>query len=287
MRYLKEHKTFEEQIQVLKTRGLIISNEDKFKQFLSNVNYYKFSNYLKFFQICDNQYNVDVQEVMDLYYFDRELRNTILLYLEKIEISIKTKIAYVLGEKYGAFGHLSKDTFFKTFNHEDFIFRISDFEMNSKESFIKEYYSKYTDEKHVPIWILVEIIPFGNISKVYQYMQNSDKKEVSDYFDVSKKDFESWLRNITLLRNFCAHNSIIWNKNINPIARKSKKWNYSFKWNRMSGMIFLLHYLVKEINPDFSSKRLYTLLNTFMNTHKDKVKELGFNNIKDIEFLNN
>lgn len=72
------------------------------------------------------------------------------------------------------------------------------------------FYSKYTDEKHVLIWILVEIIPFGNISKVYQYMQNSDKKEVSDYFNVSKKDFESWLRNIILLRNFCAHNSIIY-----------------------------------------------------------------------------
>lgn len=285
MKYLKKHKTFEEQIQILKNRGLIIDNQKNFKQFLSNVNYYKLCNYLKFFQTSTNEYKVNVQEVIDLYYFDRELRNTILLYLEKIEISIKTKVAYVLGEKYGAFGHLFKDSFFESFNHDDFIKRITDFEANSKEPFINEYYSIYTEEKHVPVWILIEIVPFGNISKVFQYMHNSDKKEISDYFDVSKKDFESWLQNITLLRNFCAHNSIIWNKNFNSISRKSKKWNYKFKWNKMSGMIFLLHYLVKRINPEFSSERLHELLCNFVNIHEDKFKELGFNSPKDIDFL--
>ncbi|BDU50939.1 hypothetical protein [Haliovirga abyssi] len=50
MKYLKEHKSFIEQINILESRGIIIENKDKMVKFLSNVNYYKFSNCLKFFE---------------------------------------------------------------------------------------------------------------------------------------------------------------------------------------------------------------------------------------------
>ena len=171
------------------------------------------------------------------------------------------------------------------FNFDDYIKRISILERSSKEEFVKHYFSIYEEENHVPIWILIEIIPFGNISKMYEYMLNDDKKEVSKKFDVSKPDFESWLENITLLRNFCAHNSIIWNKKINSVARKSKKWKQNIKWDKISGMIFLLNYLVKQINPQFSSERLYTLLSDFHENHNAKFKELGFQEKNDIRFL--
>ncbi|MBP6408216.1 MAG: Abi family protein [Fusobacteriaceae bacterium] len=286
MKYSKEHKSFKSQIEILRERGIVISNEDKLVNFLSNVNYYKFKNYLKYFEIGKDLYkNCDVEEVIDLYYFDRELRNIILLYLEKIEISIKTKIAYIISGKYGAFGHLDKSNFYEIFNFDDYIKRISILERSSKEEFVKHYFSIYEEENHVPIWILIEIIPFGNISKMYEYMLNDDKKEVSKKFDVSKPDFESWLENITLLRNFCAHNSIIWNKKINSVARKSKKWKQNIKWDKISGMIFLLNYLVKQINPQFSSERLYTLLSDFHENHNAKFKELGFQEKNDIRFL--
>lgn len=286
MKYSKEHKTFKTQIEILKERGVIISDEEEFSTFLSNVNYYKFKNYLKYFEIGKDLYkNCNVEEVIDLYYFDRELRNITLLYLEKIEIAIKTKIAYLIGEKYGAFGHLNKDNFYPTFNFEDYIEKISKLEKNSKEEFIKNYFFIYDEEKHVPIWILIDIIPFGNISIMYEYMFNKDKKQISKKFDVNKEDFESWLKNITLLRNFSAHNSVIWNKKINSVARESKKWKQNIKWDKISGMIFLLDYLVKQINPKFSSERLHILLSNFFEKHPDKFIELGFKDENDIEFL--
>ncbi len=286
MKYSKEHKSFKTQIEILKERGVIISNEEKLMNFLSNVNYYKFKNYLKHFEIGKDLYrNCNVEEVIDLYYFDRELRNIMLLYLEKIEIAIKTKIAYVIGEKYGAFGHLEKYNFYETFKFEDYEKRITKLEKDSKEEFIKNYFYVYNEQKHVPIWILIDIIPFGNVSIMYEYMFNNNQKEISKKFDVNKEDFESWLKNITLLRNFCAHNSVIWNKKINSVARKSKKWKQKIRWDKISGMIFLLDYLVKKINPEFSSERLYILLSNFFEKHPDKFIELGFREKNDIEFL--
>mgnify|MGYP003480121960 CR=1 FL=1 len=50
---------------------------------------------------------------------------------------------------------------------------------------------------------------------------------------------------------------------------------------------FLLDYLVKQINPKFSSERLYILLSNFFEKHPDKFIELGFNEKNDIEFLKN
>ena len=47
---LKEPKTFDEQIDLLKSRGLIIGDEEKAKFILSNISYYRFSAYLIHFK---------------------------------------------------------------------------------------------------------------------------------------------------------------------------------------------------------------------------------------------
>lgn len=121
MNYNKPHLTFEKQVELLKSRNLIIDDEEKFKNFLSNVNYYKLSGHLKFFETSKNNYNnTPIQTVIDLYYFDRELRNFLMKAIEKIEISFKTKVAYHIGEKYGAFGHTDPNNFYNSFNHISF-----------------------------------------------------------------------------------------------------------------------------------------------------------------------
>ena len=40
---MKKPTTYDEQIQLLKNRGLIIENEEKAKNILSNLNYYSFT----------------------------------------------------------------------------------------------------------------------------------------------------------------------------------------------------------------------------------------------------
>lgn len=47
---IKEAKTFDEQIEILKSRGLVIKDENKAKFLLGNLNYYRFSAYLLHFK---------------------------------------------------------------------------------------------------------------------------------------------------------------------------------------------------------------------------------------------
>ncbi len=42
---MKEFKTIDEQVSILRGRGLIINNENKLKKYLINYNYYRLSGY--------------------------------------------------------------------------------------------------------------------------------------------------------------------------------------------------------------------------------------------------
>ena len=56
MAKIKEPKSFEEQIEILKQRGMAIENEEFAKFVLSNVNYYRLTAYLLNFKTDKDKY---------------------------------------------------------------------------------------------------------------------------------------------------------------------------------------------------------------------------------------
>lgn len=81
MEYLKPFLTFEEQIQKLAGRGIVINNYDTARDFLSKVNYYKFSGYTLFFEFKEGpdrshryQLGTSFEDIKNLYLFDKKLR---------------------------------------------------------------------------------------------------------------------------------------------------------------------------------------------------------------------
>lgn len=283
MKYNKPFLSFQDQVNLLKSRNLLIADNKKFENFLSNVNYYKFSGYLKFFETSLNNYNnTPVETVIDLYYLDRDLRNFLMKAIEKIEISFKTQIAYTLAKNYGPFGHTDQNNFFNSYTHSVFLNKLTKEEGKSKEKYILHYKNKYTSEKYTPIWISIELLPFGNISKLYENMKNQDKQIIAKHYNASKEDFESWLKNLTLLRNFCAHNSVIWNRLFNSLSQKKEWHNFPYKWRKISGMIFLIKYLTNIINPNFKFNELETIIRKHIKKHPSHLKHMGFNSNQEI-----
>ena len=95
---IKPFKTIEEQITILKDRGLIIDDEEKAKSFLANLNYYRLSAYTLTLRKEDRFYkNVHFSDVMQIYNFDMELRAALMYLLESIEVSMRTYIGYFHG----------------------------------------------------------------------------------------------------------------------------------------------------------------------------------------------
>ena len=91
----KKFKTIDEQLEILKSRGLIIEDESVAKEFLLYNNYYRVSGYSLTLRKNDIFYeSTTFQNIIDIYNFDHEFRHIILKYIENIEVKFKSIYAY-------------------------------------------------------------------------------------------------------------------------------------------------------------------------------------------------
>ena len=94
---MKIAKSIEEQLEILKSRRIIITDEEKAKQILQDINYYTLTGYMFQFKRNENyQEDMSFDLIYNLYLFDNELKTLLLAQVLKIEEKIKTRIAYYI-----------------------------------------------------------------------------------------------------------------------------------------------------------------------------------------------
>nr|VFK58713.1 MAG: Abi-like protein [Candidatus Kentron sp. TUN] len=100
MRFTKPPKTFEEQMDLLESRGMIISDRSAAHHHLSHLNYYRLTAYWLPFQenTVTHRFKQETlfDDIINLYMFDKKLRLLLLNAVERIEISVRTQWAYHL-----------------------------------------------------------------------------------------------------------------------------------------------------------------------------------------------
>ena len=104
---LKVPKTYEEQVSILKERGLHIESEQKAIDVLKRINYYRLTAYGLTLKTSDkaDQYKsgTSFEHILKLYEFDKELRLLLLDAIESIETAFRAHIAYYHAHAYGVF----------------------------------------------------------------------------------------------------------------------------------------------------------------------------------------
>ncbi len=203
---IKEPITYEEQADLLEKRGCRISNKNDCIKKLSCINYYRFSAYLLPFRLDTNKYKegTTFDQIYSTYEFDRKLRNLIYRAIEVVEISFRTRLAYVHSHQYGALGYQNNINFNDRHKHDKFLDKINNaIKINSKVPFVEHHLKNYNGK--FPIWVAVELFTFGMLSRFYSDLKTSDKKEIAKSYNLNYKDLNSWLRCLTDLRNTCAH----------------------------------------------------------------------------------
>ena len=102
--YCKPVISAEEQLIKLKQRGLIIKDEEKALRYLINIGYYRLSAYCHVFEKDPVTHkfreNVDYQDVIDLYVFDRRLRSIVMEAIDRLEVAIRARWVYAITEEY-------------------------------------------------------------------------------------------------------------------------------------------------------------------------------------------
>lgn len=205
----------EEQIQLLKDRGMVLEYpEEKVKELLLDIGYYRLGFYWNPFEI-DDKHNfksgTTFKNVVKLYYLDFDLRNLLTRYLTRIEINFKTKLIYYVSNQYNnsptwfvdsqVMNPIFTNTFDKHYN-EKFI-------RNNKP--IKKHHEKYINDKYAPAWKTLEFFTFGTVLTIYKCIKNENikKKIANDFGVLNIKKFINLMETIVLVRNYCAHGDVL------------------------------------------------------------------------------
>lgn len=220
--YNKKAFTIDQQIAQLKARGLEIKDEDRIEHFLSHISYYRLAGYWWPMQSDKEQHifkpNSKFSDVINLYNFDRELRILLFDVIEKIEISLRTKLIYHLSHEFDPWWFQDTSLFI---NIPELVKTLSSIEEEidrSKDTFIKEHRKKHKDDgRFPPAWKSLELTSFGSLSKLYGNLKNTvgaKDRIAKEYGTVNHIYLPSWLQSITQIRNYCAHHTRLWNKNL-------------------------------------------------------------------------
>lgn len=283
---LKEHQvslTINEQIENLKSLQLEIPDEKIAKEFLNDVSYFRF---IKAYSLGlkprnGNYYpGVTFDQLAELYRFNANLRALLFPLIERVEINLRCRISNYFCTQYGVFGYKDKNNFalYPDKMEQDLEREIN---RNSRTPFIRNYKENYANGD-IPMYALVEILSFGTLSKLYKNMHNSDKKKIASTYGVGYDYLESWIENISYVRNICAHYGRLYNVNLTKKPRIYKEdAAMGVSNNRVMGSIICLKYLLPNDHhwSEFVEE-LDSLLNKYPHVKKEKI---GFpNNWREI-----
>lgn len=215
----KDFKTINEQIELLRSRNLIIADDqlELTKDFLKKNNYYRIRGYTLTLRNHDIFYpNTTIQNVIDIYQFDREFRNLLMRALEIIEVNFKSRYAYVSGQVYGPLGYMKPEHFTDYNEYIRIIHNVNNSvrrRMND-EAFLKHYIKELHEP--LPIWVFISMFTISDISRFYSISSDRLMREVAkEYgftFNSAPAVLMNYLHGMTIVRNLCAHNSRLFNR---------------------------------------------------------------------------
>ena len=215
----KQFKNLEEQIEILKYKGMTIEDEVYAKKILLRENYFFLNGYRYPFMKSTNNKTflegVTFEELYSLFLFDRLIRNIFFKNLLIIENNLKSIISYQLSKKYG---YREKDYLkAKNFNQDkakqkqvnDLIRKMKrQIRINgSQHTATAHYISNYG---YIPLWILVKVLSFGIIGELFAILKYDDQKVICHLYDIKVEDFLVYLPILSNYRNLCAHEDILY-----------------------------------------------------------------------------
>lgn len=215
----KIFRNLEEQVSILKSKNLKITDEEKTKKILLKENYFFISGYrhLLMKNYKDRTFipGATFEELYAIFNFDRHIRNICFKNILIIENNIKSIISYQLSKKYGfqEKNYLNPNNYtqdpLKGKQVHDVLNKMrKQLAFNGKKHSATMHY--LTNYGYIPMWILVKVLSFGLMSEFYCILKTEDKQEIAEMYHMKYEDLEVYLYLLANFRNLCAHEDILY-----------------------------------------------------------------------------
>ena len=266
--------TIDEQIDLLKNRGLSIKDDDKAKEYLLDIGYYRLGFYWFYFQNSQDHnfnQNIDIEDIIKLYYLDIDLKNILSKYLYRIEVHFRTQVVYYVSKQIQRHSYL---VYRQKIIKENTIFAFKPIydSLKQKNKTILNHHNKYINDKFAPAWKTFEFLTFGQVFKFYQSIQDENlKNEIANIYGL--RDFsllENYLKSIVNIRNICSHSGILFDYNQPSGIKRIPNNKYRFK-NRnqtnLNASVRLILYILSKVSQN-RAEELETKIKYLINKSK-------------------
>lgn len=224
----KKFSNITEQIQLLQMQKNIVIRDPAYaKDILWRIGYFPLmGGYKHLFRIpLTKRYKegTTFEEIVSLYEFDADLRELFFKYLLQIERHLRSLMSYFFTEMYGEDQSAYLDI--HHFNdsrktHRTTVRLIATLHRavtTTDYEYINYYRKTYGN---IPLWVLINILTFGNLSKMYQVFPQSLQSRVCRSIGiVNQRQMGQFLSILTKFRNVCAHGERLFTyKTVDAIA---------------------------------------------------------------------
>ena len=227
----KEFKKLDEQVEILRNKGLTINNEEYAMEILFKENYFFLNGYRHLFMKSETNRTfingTTFEELYSLFLFDRTFRNILFKNILNIENNLKSIMSYHLSLRYG---YHERDYL----NHKNFTTnpeksrQVSDVLKKMKRQ-IKSNASTHSATMHyvnsygyIPLWVLVKVLSFGIIGELFSILKKEDQIKIADIYNLDSECLANYLVLLANYRNLCAHEDIVFENRTQRVIADTK-----------------------------------------------------------------
>jgi len=263
MKFTKPATSIDDQIALLRRRGMVIDDEARARHYLKHISYYRLRAYWLPFEIPANdgdhafRAGTNFVDILNLYVFDRQLRLLVLDAIERVEVALRGQWAHHMAMTHAPHGYLAQHLYTRADRHARAVTLLTDEFRQSKDTFAKHYRDKYTSPPLPPVWMAAEILSFGQLSKwIYNLKRRSDRQAIARPFGLDERVLSSFAHHMSYIRNICAHHGRLWNKRFTvtmAIPKSPGKLPVAMRGaqgRQLHNTLVMLDYLLSIIAPD-------------------------------------
>lgn len=241
---------------------MTITDEEKAKEILFDVGYFRMGFYwFPFEKSYPQKHNrthefkngANFDTAVKLYYFDFNLRNILIKPLSRIEIAFRTKVAYIVSNKFNNSPTWFVDNAIVSNNQARSFYKKVYKQILEKSHVIALHHRHHINDKYAPAWKTLEYMTLGEMVNLFKSIKDENLKlEIAKEFGIKKlPTFESYLNLIKNLRNTCAHGNVLYDFTPDRSIRKGPAMMKGIGENQnLNGALRVVLYMMSQISQN-------------------------------------
>lgn len=254
----RKAKPLQQQIALLRKRGMIIDDEQKARDNLLEIGWYRLSLYWFPFERRypdrmseEHRFydGVHFNDALLLYAFDFNMRNLLLRVLERLETAFRTYLIYQVSNLHPESPFWFADEHVVSKQHARNFEKAIYLPLRKNNDDIALHHRRFPKDRFAPAWKTLEFVTFGAICQLYSSLNSQHlQRDIARHFGVEdSKVMENYLEAMRALRNNCAHGNILYAfRSPSDIAHGPASHGGG---RNLGAALEVLHYFCRHISP--------------------------------------